>query len=165
MKLVYILLDHKQLKHIAPKGIKKVHEPSSGNKSQITILAYSNAVGTVLSPMVIFKGEYLNYEWTKGEILNTIYGMSPQGWIDHELFAEWLLKLFVKNMPQTRPVLLLLDWHSSHYTPEAVKIAAENEIVLFCLPPNTTHMAQPLDVSFFGPLKNCSNVCYTYIYG
>ena len=157
-------LDHKQPKCIAPKGIKKVHAPSSGNKSQITILACSNAVGTVLPPMVIFKGECLNYEWTKGEIPNTIYGMSPQGWIDHELFAEWLLKLFVKNIPQTRPVLLLLDGHSSHYTPEAVKIAAENEIVLFCLPPNTTHVAQPLDVSFFGPLKkHWSNVCHTYM--
>jgi len=32
-------LDHKQLKHLALKGIKKVHEPSSGNKAQITILA------------------------------------------------------------------------------------------------------------------------------
>ena len=81
--------------------------------------------------MVIFKGEHLKYERTKGEIPNTIYGMSPQGWIDHELFADWLLKLFIKNIPQTRPVLLLLDGHSSHYTPEAIKIAAKNDIVLF----------------------------------
>ena len=60
-----------------------------------------------------------------------IYGMSSQGWIDHELFADWLLKLFIKNIPQTHPVLLLLDGHSSHYTPEAIKIAAENDIGLF----------------------------------
>ena len=124
-------LDHKQPKRIAPKDMKKVYGQLSGNKSQITILACANAVGTVLPPMVIFKGERLNYEWTKGEIPNTIYGMSPQGWIDHELFADWLLKLFIKNIPQTHPVLLLLDGHSSHYTPKAIKIAAENDIVLF----------------------------------
>ena len=101
--------------------------------------------------MVIFKGECLNYEWTKGEIPNTTYGMSPQGWIDHELFAQWLLKLFIKNIPQTHPVLLLLDGHN---TPEAIKIVAKNDIILFCLLPNVTHVAPPLDVSFFGPLKN-----------
>lgn len=99
------------------------------------------------------KGEHLNYKWTKGEIPHTIYGMSPQCWIDHELFTEWLPKLFVKNILQAQPLMLLLDGHSSHYTPEAIKVAAENDIILFCLPPNATHMAQPLDVSFFGPLK------------
>ena len=54
--------------------------------------------------MTVFKGKRLNREWTKGEIPNTLYGMSPQGWINHELFAEWLEKLFIKNIPQTRPV-------------------------------------------------------------
>ena len=83
-------LDHKQLKRIAPKGMKKVYGQSSGNKCQITILACSNAVGTVLPPMVIFKGERFNHEWTKGEIPNTTYGMSPQGWIDHELLLNGL---------------------------------------------------------------------------
>ena len=78
--------------------------------------------------MIIFMGEHLNYEWT-GEI------PTPLGWIDHEFFTKWLLKLFVKNIPQTRPVLLLLDGHSSHYTPEAVKIAAKNEIALFICHP------------------------------
>ena len=73
-----------------PKGMKKVYGPSSGNKCQITILACSNAVATVLPPMVIFKGECLNHEWTKGEIPNTIYGMSHQGWIDQSFLLNGL---------------------------------------------------------------------------
>jgi len=156
-------LDHRQPKRVAPRGIKKVHGPSSGNKTQITILACANAVGTMLPPMVIFKGERLNYEWTKGEVPNTEYGMSPQGWTDHELFYEWLNKLFIKNIPPLRPVLLLLDGHSSHFSLEAIKFAAENEIILFCLPPHTTHVAQPLDVSFFAPLKrHWARMCHEY---
>ena len=57
---------------------------------QNTILVCSNTVGTILPPMFIFKGERVNYEWTKRKILNTctIYGMSPQGWIDHELLLS-----------------------------------------------------------------------------
>jgi len=69
-------LDHRQPKHLAPKGVKKVHGPSSGNKSQIIVLACSNAVGTILPLIVIFKGEHLNYKWTKEEIPYQPYGMS-----------------------------------------------------------------------------------------
>ena len=90
--------------------------------------------------------------------------MSPNGWIDQELFTEWLQKLFIPNIPSTRPVLLLLDGHSSHFNPEAIRIAAEANIIIFCLPPHTTHVAQPLDVSFFGPLKkHWSKVYHSYM--
>lgn len=33
-------------------------------------------------------------------------------------------------------------------------MAAENDISFVCLPPNATHLAQPLDVAFYGPLKH-----------
>lgn len=49
-------LDSKQLKRIVPRGLKKVYGPSTGKKTQITVLSCANAVGTMLSPMVIFKG-------------------------------------------------------------------------------------------------------------
>jgi len=72
-----IPLDHKQLKRVTLKGIKKVHGPSSGDKAQITILACANVVGTMVPPMIIFKGERLNYEWIRGEVPDTKYTMSP----------------------------------------------------------------------------------------
>ena len=49
------------------------------HQEQITNLACANTVGSVLPPIVTLKGKRLHYEWTKGEIPNTIYGMSPQG--------------------------------------------------------------------------------------
>lgn len=64
-------LDAKQLMRVAKKGIKKGHGQSSGDKSQITLVACGNAAGTVLPPMLIFKGERLNHEWTGGEVPNT----------------------------------------------------------------------------------------------
>ena len=77
---------------------------------------------------------------------------------------EWLIKLFIKNIPPSWPVILLLDGHSSHYNLKAIKVAAENDIVLFCLSPHTTHVAQPLDVSFFSPLKkHWARVCHEYM--
>ena len=55
-------LDHKQLKRVALKGMKKVRVPASGDKTQITVIACANAAGHALPPMVIFKGGRFNHE-------------------------------------------------------------------------------------------------------
>jgi len=42
-------------------------------------------------------------------------------------------------------------------------MAAKEKVVLFVLPPNTTHLTQPLDKGCFGPLKaKWSEVCHKY---
>ena len=46
-----------------------------------------------------------------------------------------------------------MDGHSSHYCPATIRYAAEERVILFSLPPNTTHLSQPLDKGIFGPLK------------
>ena len=59
------------------------------------------------------------------------------------------------------PLLLLLDGNSSHFKPETIKFAKVHGIAVFCLPPYTTHECQPLDCSFFGPLKvHWRDVCH-----
>ena len=93
--------------------------------------------------MVIFKGEQFNHEWSKGEVPNTLYGMSENGWIDQELFYYWLDRLFLEHITPQCPVMLLCDGHKSHFTPEAISNAAKKGVVVFCIPPNTTHAAQP----------------------
>ena len=104
-------LNAKPFKRVALKGTKKVQGPATGSKSQITVVACANAAGHVLAPMVIFKGEHFNHEWSVGEIPDTLYGMSQSGWIDKELFCFWLKKLFIKQIPPHRPVILLYDGH------------------------------------------------------
>ena len=38
---------------------------------------------------------------------------------------------------------------------EFIVVAAEEKIIVFCLPPNTTHRTQPLNKGAFSPLKIC----------
>ena len=114
--------------------------------------------------LFIFEGARLNYELTYGEVPGTLYGLSNKGWIDESLFFSWFTELFIKNIPPARPVLLLLDGHSTHYTPDVVLAAAKEGVVMLCLPPHTTHAMQPLDVSFFKSLKShWSDVCHKYM--
>ena len=82
-----------------------------------------------------------------------IYGLSKKGWMDQELFEKWFSRHFLRYAPPARPLLVMLDGHSSHYSPTAVRMTAEEGVVLFALPPNTTHISQPLDKGVFGPLK------------
>ena len=46
-----------------------------------------------------------------------------------------------------------MDGHSSHYCPDAIFLAVKEKVILFTLPPNTSHLTQPLDKGCFGPLK------------
>ena len=81
-----------------------------------------------------------------------------------ELFGHWMNKLFLPSIPPSRPVLLLLDGHSSHFEPDTIRMASKEGVVIICLPPHTTHVSQPLDVSFFRPLKvYWSNACHKYV--
>ena len=148
---------------IAKRGDKKVRYRVSGKKEQITVIGCANALGQATLPMVIFDGKYLNYQWTIGELPGTYYGMSGKGWTDRELFSHWLKDQFLKYAVKTQPLLLILDGHSSHYEPQSVEFAREEGVIIFCLPPHTTHETQPLDYTVFGPLKrHWSDVCHDF---
>lgn len=105
-------LDPKPPKVIALKGQRKVRYRCSGNKSQITILGCCSATGQALPPFIIFQAKQLNYQWTRGEIPGTRYGVSDRGWTDRDLFRG--------------PLLLLVDGHSSHYDPDTIRFAKEH---------------------------------------
>ena len=67
---------------MSSERIEKGIRGSSGNKTQITILACANAMGNMLSPMVIFKGEHFNHDWVKREAQNALNGMYVSQWLD-----------------------------------------------------------------------------------
>ena len=146
-------LNPKRIKVVAKRGSKDVSCISGDDKAQITVLVCTCASGVALPPMVIFNRKTLNPELTTGEVPGTIYGLSEKGWINRELFLMWFHKHFLALIPSTRPILLLMDGHSSHYSPDVIRMAAEEKVILFTLPPHTTHLTQPLDRGAFSPLK------------
>ena len=124
-----------------------------GDKTQITVLACCNAAGYALPPFVIFDRMSLKPEPTVGEVPGTVYGLSKKGWIDGDLFELWFARHFLSHAPPVRPLLLLVDGHSSHFEPSVIQRAASEGVILFCLPPHTIHLTQPLDQGCFGPIS------------
>ena len=93
------------------------------------------------------------------------FGHSPTGWISTEIFYGRIANHFAKRVSVCL-VVLLVDGHSSHIDIHTSKFCRENNILLYCLPPHSSHLTQPLDVSFFKPLKSawgkaCNSYCAT----
>jgi hypothetical protein len=84
--------------------------------------------------MVIFDRKVLVPELTEGEVEGTLYGLSAKGWMDRELFGLWFKNHFLSYIPSVRPILLLMDGHSSHYCPSTIRLAAQEQVILFALP-------------------------------
>ena len=83
--------------------------------------------------------------------------MSENGWTDDFLCKEWFKKSFIPQATvqntSSKPILLIYDGHGSHEQLELINLAQEHNIILFCLPPHTTHKLQPLDVGVFSPFQ------------
>ena len=149
---------------IAPVGSRHVSCMRSGDKTNITVVACCNASGSVIPPLVIFDRKFLKPEYTYGEVPGTAYALSGSGWITAKIFDDWFHNHFLCYAPGVRPILLLLDGHSSHYNPSVIESAAEEGVIIFCLPPNTTHRTQPLDKGCFAPLKSYwKEECQNYL--
>ena len=156
-------LSPSSFKVVARKGSKNVSNVTSNSKSQITVLACTSAAGYAIPPFIIFGRNTYHPHLSNGEVPGTMYGMTPKGWMTQKLFFEWFKQHFLKYIPSARPVLLILDGHSSHYCPEFVKLAAHEQVLVFVLPPHTSHLSQPLDRGCFSPLKSYwKRVCHKF---
>ena len=152
-------------KIVTTKGrvTKKVRYRTSGRKGQVTVVGCANASGQAIPPMIIYDAARLNPAWTRDEVPGTKYGLSSNGWINTDLFEAWFLEHFLENAVSARPLFLLLDGHSTHYQPQVIRLAVEHNCIILCLPPHTTHEAQPLDVGVFAPLKvQWTRVCHEF---
>ena len=95
--------------------------------------------------------------WTEGGPAGALHGVDESGWMDASVFLSWFTKLFLRAVcppDRKRTSPLFLDGHHSHVSLELIRTAHDNNVMLLCLPPNMTHLLQPLDVGVFGPIKN-----------
>ncbi|XP_014228195.1 uncharacterized protein LOC106653308 [Trichogramma pretiosum] len=142
---------------ITLKGARTVYSICDADKACFTALFMYNAAGTRAPPMVMY-----NYQ---DEVPQSILTNSPEGWgtglSDNSwmtaesfygyicnVFYPWLLKQNIEF-----PVIIYADNHASHFNIPLVTFCRERQIELLGLIPNSTHIIQPLDISFFKSFK------------
>ena len=125
-------------------------------REYITVHCAGSASGERLPPFILYKVKNMYRRWMEGGPAAALYGVSESGWMDVTNFLSWFTKLFVpavSHLTESSAILLFLDGHHSHISLELIRNARDN-ILLLCLPPNMTHLLQPLDVGVFAPVKS-----------
>lgn len=143
-------------KVICRKGAKNVYDVGSGGKKEcLTVLLGCNANGDITPPMVY------KYERIPSHLLRVMprpitLGYSKSGWMNGDTFLSYMSHNF---LPWAReqgipfPIIVYLDGHASHLTLTLSEFCVANDIILVALPPNATHIMQPIDVGVIFPLK------------
>ena len=139
---------------------------TSERSSTTTLLGCGNALGHAIPPYFIFAGARMRQELLAGCTIGADGTVSKSGWSNGEIFQTYLREHFLKYAgarTKDKPLLLLYDGHRSHISPSIIDWAIENNVILYVLPPHTSHVLQPMDVGCFGPFSRMySNECMKY---
>ena len=117
----------------------------------------------------MFPGQRWNEIFLEGAATRASGEMSKRGWSCSSVFQNYLTEHFVKYSnvstgTASEPTLALYDGHRSHISLTLTDWAKTNNVILFVLPPHTSHLTQPLDVATFGPFKTMYNKeCQNYM--
>ena len=120
------------------------------------------------SPLVIFKGENLLTSWIPRDMQNEWhFSCNSKGWTSNIHGEFWMEECFepaTRAKAKGRKRLLLCDGHDSHISAQFVRFCIDHDIVLFLLPPHSSHLLQPLDVGVFSPLKHAMSSQLSRLY-
>jgi hypothetical protein len=127
-----------------------------GNREWVTAIEAVNATGWALPPQIILAAKKHQSTWYKMIPKDYKLSVSDTGWTNDELGLVWLQEMFepytaLRTVGRYR--LIILDGHSSHATAGFDKFCTEKCIIPLYMPPHSSHLLQPLDVSCFSPLK------------
>lgn len=129
------------------------------NRESATAIEAISAAGEAIPAFLILSAVSHSARWydpinnlkpnTRVAVADTGYSNDQisYGWLQHYEEHSRCLQVGAKR-------LLLLNGHGSHHTREFIKFCDDHGIIPFGLPPNLTHLLQPLDVVVFQPYKH-----------
>ncbi|KJZ68702.1 hypothetical protein HIM_11903 [Hirsutella minnesotensis 3608] len=128
------------------------------NRESATLIEAISAGGRYTPAFILLAGQNHMAHWYHQQELEreTVIRPTPTGYTNDEISLEWI-QHFDKHTEICRrgwKRLLILDGHGSHHTKEFIEYCDRHDIIPFGLPPNLTHLLQPLDVVVFQPLKH-----------
>ena len=139
---------------VARRGAKYPERVMNSSKSSTSLMCAGTADGQLLSPYIVYKSEHLWDTWTERGPKGAFYNRSRSGWFDRNCFEDWFSKVALPYCRKTSGRCVLIgDNLSSHMSESIISQCQEHDIAFVCLPPNATHLCQPLDIAFFAPMK------------
>lgn len=141
-------------KCIFRRKIKYPERVMNSTKGNISIMFAAAADGSLLPTYTVYKSHHLWTTWCENGPNGARYNRTISGWFDAVVFEDWFNSIIVPWAEKLDgPKIIIGDNLSSHLNVNIIRKCEECNIRFVFLPANTTHLSQPLDVAFFGPLK------------
>ena len=148
--------------------LRKKYQTQPGRQEWVTAVECICADGSSIVPLIIFKGKNVLNTWIPLDTLNSWhYSCNAKGWTSNIHGEQWIADCFdaaTKEKANGQYRLLICDGHDSHISAQFVRYCIDNKIVVFLLPPHSSHLLQPLDVGVFGPVKAAMSLQLSRLY-
>jgi len=133
---------------------RKSYHASDNNRKFVTVVECVSGDGNVLPPMFILAGSVIQSAWFNNSLDNdVVITVSETEYSYEDICLAWV-KHFEKHSAKRRQGvcrLLLCDGYGSHTTKDFIDFCVLHQIKIYCLPPHTSHILQPLDVVLSQP--------------
>lgn len=139
---------------IIKRGSKYPERIMNSTKTSISVMFCGSAAGESLPPFVVYKSINMWDTWAQNGPLGARYANSKSGWFEAASFNEWFETLLLprlRKLPGKKVVIG--DNLSTHLSVNVLRLCQTHDISFVCLPANSSHLTQPLDVAYFAPLK------------
>lgn len=129
--------------------------------NRITFLKCIALEGPSPKPLVIIKKKTISPEHAIELRHNAILRFHDSAFMTKEFFGEWMEKIFLphvlsikKEVKQKKKAVLIMDGFRGHELTNDLKEKVEKIIDIIYLVPHSSHLAQPLDLCYFGFWKS-----------
>ena len=141
-------------KVIVRRGLRRVERKMEHSKQSISIMFCGSATAEYLPPMVVYKAQNVYTGWCEGGPAGAIYDATSTGWFDSRTFEHWFTLIFLNVVACRSGVKAVIgDNLASQFSHNVIQLAKQHNIKFVTLPPNTTYLYQPLDVTVFRSVK------------
>lgn len=141
-------------KVLVRRGCRHPERIIDHSKTSISVMMAASASGQLLPPYTLYKAKYLYPTWIEDGLPESRYAVSNSGWFEMPHFEDWFVNICVPFFrDKTGKKAVIGDNLASHLSSEVVNLCVKLGIEFILLPPNATHLCQPLDVAFFKALK------------
>ena len=146
---------------LAAVNTKQVFSVTSCTREHVTMSFTMNAAGEMVPPRAVFAGvrnmakDKLRDLPKDGRTGEWQFSYSENGWVKADTFLDIIYDLgkYIKEHSIPTPVLCFIDGASCHTSLAMAKACKKLGIQPLLLRPNTTHLTQALDLTFFSSLK------------
>lgn len=143
------------------RGSKRVEMTGVGDKRQITAIFCGTILGDFLPIQLIYKGKTNRCHPHFSFPSDWDITHSPKHWSTENTMLQYIDNIIVpyvenvrQSLGESRPALVVIDNFKGQVTESVNALLEQNDIHTCLLPPNTTDVLQPMDISVNKPAKD-----------